>query len=145
MRTSMNYLIYMMSTLLVFSSLILFKTTLAQDPAQVSPQIFKVILENDQVRVMEYRIKPGQRDTLHSHPQQVAYALTPAKIRVTSDDGSITEFDLKPGDAIWQEPATHYSENVGNSEAKILVVEIKQQQSRSTIPLKQTDPWGSPW
>lgn len=141
----MKYPIIIIATLVIFSSLLITETSFGQDPAQVSPEIFKVILENDQVRVMEYQIKPGQRDAFHSHPQQVAYALSPAKIRVTSTDGTITEFDLQPGDAIWQEPVTHYSENVGNNAAKILVVEIKQQQSRSTIPLKQTDPWGSPW
>jgi hypothetical protein len=33
----------------------------AQDPVKTSPQYYKVLLENDQVRVLEYRLKPGEK------------------------------------------------------------------------------------
>jgi hypothetical protein len=33
----------------------------AQDPVKTSPQYYKVLLENDQVRVLEYRLKAGER------------------------------------------------------------------------------------
>ena len=32
-----------------------------QDPVKITPQFYKVLLENDQVRVLEYRIKPGEK------------------------------------------------------------------------------------
>jgi len=40
----------------------------AQDPVKLSPQYYKVLLENDQVRVLEYRLKSGEKEPTHSHP-----------------------------------------------------------------------------
>ena len=38
----------------------------AQDPVKLSPHYYKVLLENDQVRVFEYRLKPGEKEPMHS-------------------------------------------------------------------------------
>jgi hypothetical protein len=40
--------------------------TRAQDPVKQSPQYYKVLLENDQVRVLEYRLKPGEKEPMHN-------------------------------------------------------------------------------
>ena len=32
-----------------------------RDPVKLSPQYYKVLLNNEQVRVLEYRLKPGER------------------------------------------------------------------------------------
>jgi hypothetical protein len=117
----------------------------AQDPVQVSPEIYKLILDNDQVRVIEYQAGPGESDQMHSLPQRLTYTLTPVKLKVMAPDGNITNVEAKEGQVYWQDPVTHSIKNVGTTEAKMLIVEIKEQRRRSTIPLKQTDPWGSPW
>lgn len=133
-------------TLLAISSLALgLAKAAAQDPVQVSPEIYKLILDNDQVRVIEYQAGPGQVDQMHSLPQRLTYTLTPVKLKVMSPDGNIINVEAKEGEAYWQAPVTHSIRNVGKTEAKLLIVEIKEQPRRSTIPLKQTDPWGSPW
>ncbi|MDX1474236.1 MAG: hypothetical protein R3309_08700 [Reinekea sp.] len=131
--------------LAIFGLLISAGVATAQDPAQVSPDIYKVILDNNQVRVLEYHSKPGQIDGMHSHPTRLAYMLTPVKLKAVAPDGTITDVDAKAGDAFWLGPVTNSIQNVGNADARILIVEIKEQPRRSTIPLKQTDPWGSPW
>jgi len=117
----------------------------AQDPVQVSPEIYKLILDNDQVRVIEYQAGPGESDQMHSLPQRLTYTLTPVKLKVMAPDGNITNVEAKEGQVYWQDPVTHSIKNVGTTEAKMLIVEIKEQPRRSTIPLKQTDPWGSAW
>ena len=117
----------------------------AQDPVQVSPEIYKLILDNDQVRVIEYQAGPGQSDQMNSLPQRLTYTLTPVKLKVVAPDGNITNVEAKEGEVYWQGPVTHSIKNVGKMEAKMLIVEIKEQPRGSTIPLKQTDPWGSPW
>ena len=43
----------------------------AQDPVKVAPGIYKVILENDHVRVLEVTLKPGEKVPMHSHPASV--------------------------------------------------------------------------
>jgi hypothetical protein len=40
----------------------------AQDPVKTSPQCYKVLLENDQVRVLEYHLKAGEKEPMHLHP-----------------------------------------------------------------------------
>jgi hypothetical protein len=32
-----------------------------QDPVKTSPQLYKVLLENDEVCVLEFRLKPGEK------------------------------------------------------------------------------------
>jgi hypothetical protein len=133
-------------TLLIITSLFLtLNKATAQDPLQVSPDVYKLILDNDQVRVIEYQAGPGQSDQMHSLPQRLTYTLTPVKLKVTAPDGNIANVEANEGEVYWQDPVTHSIKNVGKTEAKMLIVEIKEQPTRSSIPLKQTDPWGSPW
>lgn len=36
------------------------------DPVEVSPRNYKLLLENDQVRVLEMNLKSGEIDEMHS-------------------------------------------------------------------------------
>ena len=38
------------------------------DPLAVSPDSFKLLLENEFVRVLEYQLQPGDKDNWHTHP-----------------------------------------------------------------------------
>ncbi|PYK77904.1 MAG: hypothetical protein DME40_09360 [Verrucomicrobia bacterium] len=51
----------MKSIILISLVAVLCTTAHAQDPVKTSPQYYKVLLENDQVRVLEYRLKAGER------------------------------------------------------------------------------------
>ncbi|HUQ21203.1 MAG TPA: hypothetical protein VM099_16405, partial [Gemmatimonadaceae bacterium] len=42
------------------------------DPVSVSPDKYKVLLENEYVRVVEYSIAPGESDKPHTHPAKVS-------------------------------------------------------------------------
>jgi hypothetical protein len=85
----------------------------------------QVKFENDRVRVLELRLKPGQREKQHSHPQYVLYALTDYRVRNTKADGSTQIFDRKAGDVFWGESVTHSGENIGNTELRAVIVELK--------------------
>ena len=97
----------------------------AQDPVKQSPQYYKILLENDQVRVLEYRLKPGEKETMHSHPAGVIYGFNESKVRSALADGKVTESSGKPGDVYWRNPVTHALENIGETEVHSLAVEIK--------------------
>jgi quercetin dioxygenase-like cupin family protein len=97
-----------------------------QDPVQQSPELYSVLLENDEVRVLEYRLKPGQKEPLHSHPEGVVYGFNDSKIRVTSVDGKVTESAGKAGDVFWRQPVMHALENIGDRDVHSLAVEIKR-------------------
>ena len=43
------------------------------DPTHTDPDTYKVVFENDQVRVLEYRDTPGAKTKLHQHPNYAFY------------------------------------------------------------------------
>ena len=74
---------------------------LAQDAQKLA-----VKFENNQVRVLELRLKPGEAEGFHSHPQYVLYALTDYRVKNTAADGTSKVFERKAGDIFWGEPIT---------------------------------------
>lgn len=95
------------------------------DPVKLTPELYKVRLENERVRVLEYRLKPGGKEPMHSHPPGVVYSLSDAKFRITAADGSTTESTGKAGDVSWRDFTTHAAENAGTTEVHALAVELK--------------------
>ena len=97
----------------------------AQDVVKVSPETVKVILENDQVRVIESTIPAGTLQARHSHPATIVYYLTAPKVKSETPDGTLVVAERKAGDVAYREPLTHSAENVGTTPAKTLVIELK--------------------
>lgn len=95
------------------------------DATEVAPNLYRVLLENDRVRVLEYRGQPGAKAAMHSYPALVAYALRAAKVKFTSPSGETTDADLENGQALFFDATDHATENVGTSEAHIVLVELK--------------------
>ncbi len=95
------------------------------DAITVAPHVYKVMLENDRVRVLEARAKPGDKTELHSHPAQVAIAITDGQFRFTSPDGQTMEAELKAGQAMYLPPVEHTAEIMGTTEAHMVLVELK--------------------
>jgi len=89
-------------------------------------QKLTVKFENDRVRVLELRLKPGEGEGFHDHPQYLLYALTNYRVKNTAADGTSKVFERKAGDIFWGEPITHKGENVGDTEVRALIVELKQ-------------------
>ena len=86
---------------------------LAQDPAQVGPNIYKLLFENDRVRVFEVRFKPGEKIALHSHPDHVVYVFGDGKLKLSYPDGKSVEVGLKAGQTLWIPAETHAAEMSG--------------------------------
>jgi mannose-6-phosphate isomerase-like protein (cupin superfamily) len=95
------------------------------DPVQVSPSNYRLLLENDRVRVLEMTLRAGERDETHSHPAETVYFVRGGKARITLADGGSAELDLADGHVMWHEPWTHQVENVGDSEIRAVIVETK--------------------
>jgi hypothetical protein len=100
---------------------------LAQDAAQVNRRSYKVVLENDQVRVLEYLSRPGLGicgQGVHSHPDHLTILLTDAKARAVMD-GKTVIVENKTGDVFWESASTHSVENVGGSGTRAYIIEMK--------------------
>lgn len=102
----------------------------AQDAARVQPQSYRVVFENDKVRVLEFRAKPGMGVCgvgMHSHPDHLTVLLSPQKVRTRLPNGQVTEHTGKLGDTFWEPAVTHEVENVSGIDARSLIIEFKPQ------------------
>jgi len=98
---------------------------LAQDRKLIDPDM-KVLLENDRVRVQEHFLKPGQKIAMHSHPDKVVYAINDWKGRETLADGTTRVVEGKAGTAKWGPATQHAVENIGTTEVRNIVIELKE-------------------
>ena len=96
----------------------------SQDPLVVGPTIYRVILENDRVRVLEARFKPGERIGPHAHPDHVVVVTSAGKLAITNAEGT-REIDAKVGDTFYSPAETHSAQNVGTTEFVCVVTELK--------------------
>ena len=97
----------------------------APDALDAARPFYKLILENDAVRVFESSIPPGQTAPAHHLGCRVVYALAPIEERTTSLAG-VTVDARKPFRAAWWRPAEDQAvTNVGAKNAFSLVVELK--------------------
>lgn len=109
--------------------------TSAPDPLPIYPQNYKVLLENERVRVLDFRLAKGATEQLHSHPANVAVFLDTFKIRFRFPDGRTGIRDAHLGDVGYSEPVIHASENIGEKDAHGILVELKESMpSRSVVP-----------
>ena len=97
------------------------------DPAVLYPGNYTVLLENDRVRVMDFKLARGAKEAMHAHPANVVYVLAPFKIRFTTPDGKTVIKEAKAGDVLYNpKPFQHASENIGDTDAHGLLVEMKE-------------------
>jgi quercetin dioxygenase-like cupin family protein len=101
-----------------------------QDPVKVAPKTYKVLLENDRVRVLEVRLKPGRGSPLHSHPAYIIYALSTCKVRLTLPNGKTKEVRMRSGEATWSDAESHAVDNIGSTEVHVLNIELKGTQKK---------------
>ena len=95
------------------------------DALEIAPHLYKVVLENDRVRVLEVKANAGVKSELHSHPSYVAIAIGDSQMKFTLPDGHSIEVELKAGQARYSDALDHATEIAGNHEAHLLLVELK--------------------
>jgi len=98
----------------------------AQDAAKVDSEHYKVLLDNEFVRVLDVHHKPGEKSPTHSHPNHVVYSFTDSIVKFTSPDGKTDIRTVKAGQATWHTAETHSVENVGKAEEHALDIELKK-------------------
>lgn len=101
-------------------------TKLTIDVLKTSPASVKLLLENEHVRVLEYSLNPGEKDSPHTHPAKTSYVVSGGKIKVYLENGETMIVDEVAGTASWMGyVGKHYVENIGSTTIKIVLTEIK--------------------
>lgn len=94
------------------------------DPTKTNPDLYKIVFENDRVRVLEYRDEPGDRTLPHEHPDSLLVTLSGFQRRLTSGERSV-EVSVEPHKVIWNPAQSHMGENIGASPTHVLFIELK--------------------
>ncbi len=94
------------------------------DPVVTNPDHYRPVLENERVRVLEYRDAPGTVTTPHDHPDSVMVTLSAFRRRLVAD-GRERDVELAPGQALWLGAQRHHGENIGQTPTHVLLIELK--------------------
>ncbi len=95
-------------------------------PEEVSPEVYKVLLENDDVKVVEVVFEPGQSDKMHQHGVMTFYGVKGGKLQSTLPDGTVNENQVPDGFTGHRNTiTTHQMKNIGEEEVKVILVEHK--------------------
>ncbi len=96
------------------------------DPTSTDADKYKVIFENEHVRVLEFRDEPGQVTKPHEHPDSVMYTLSSFDRRLIAENGDARDVSLDQGEVRWLDAQTHSGENTGQTPTHVLFVELKE-------------------
>lgn len=123
---------YASTILIVIATLAFSSLAMAQDDAQPSedPTVvdsahYRVVFENDQVRVLRITYGPHHKSVMHYHPAGVVVFLTDIRGTFTLPDGQTVEFEGRAGEAIWAEAGSHLPENLRDEPFEVILVELK--------------------
>ncbi len=101
----------------------------AQDATVAQPQAYRVAFENERLRALEYRNRPGLGicgNGMHSHPAHLTVVLFDGPARVREPGGSWKDITARRGHVFWSEAETHEVENLSGRESHAILIELKK-------------------
>ena len=102
------------------------ENTLENDVISVVPDFAKMIFENDDFRITEVNLPKGENIPKHAGVNRIIYSLSDYQIVYESDSEGQGEHQFKSGDIHWHDACQHALQNIGETDAKFLVVSYKQ-------------------
>ena len=88
------------------------------DAVRAAWEYHRILFENEQVRVLEVRIKPGQIVPVHTHRWPAAVYILSASDFIRRDQHENLLFGPLP---------PHSVENIGSAEIHLITTELKEQ------------------
>ena len=87
---------------------------------------YNVLFENDNVRIVEHKLNPGEIEPTHNHPPMFAYFLEDAEVIVEGPDGIPLKENLNKGLTLNLPALTHSIENRSSTTLHSILVEFKE-------------------
>jgi beta-alanine degradation protein BauB len=100
------------------------KAPAGDDPAHAGT-IYRELFTNERVRILDATFKPGARIAMHAHPDHAAYVVNGGKLKVTETGKAGAVYDLAAGAGLFVPAQTHSAENVGTTDVKVIVFELR--------------------
>lgn len=110
--------------------------TMEFDPAVSNPDHYRVLFENERVRVLEYTDHPGECTTPHEHPDSVMVTLSSFSRRLVAGDREI-DVEIPFGSVRWLDPQRHHGENTGTTDTHAIFIELKELSPDATDPARR--------
>jgi hypothetical protein len=104
---------------------------MSTDPTETNPELYRVVMENERVRVLEYRDRPGDRTEPHGHPDSVMITASSFRRRIRSGELDV-DVRLEAGTVRWLDAQDHAGENVGDTDTHVYFIELKEPAPRPT-------------
>jgi quercetin dioxygenase-like cupin family protein len=100
----------------------------ALDATKVASKFYKVVQDSLNMRIVMVNYKPGEVSAMHSHPDLAMYVISPSKAEFTEKDGTKRTLTLDKGTVMVIPADTHSVKNVGNTNARVVLVEVNRPQ-----------------
>lgn len=98
----------------------------SEDPVKVASNHCTVDFENDRVRVLRWKVAPGEKTAMHAHPNAVSVLLSDIRGLYTFPDGTTQPAEGKAGQVRWSDAQKHVGQNTGNQVVEIVEIELKR-------------------
>jgi quercetin dioxygenase-like cupin family protein len=112
--------------LLAFAILLVLSVAAHAQEGKPEPEVSKVLLDHERVRVIEVRVKPGAKFELKGHPYQFVYMLTDGSLVFSPPGKQPFELMLRAGEVSLLPSQSTATENDSDREVRAVVVEIKE-------------------
>lgn len=124
----------------IIMTLATYAVAIAQDPVKVSPDHYRVEIENEFVRVLRSAGGGHVTTPMHEHPENVVVYLKDADVRVVGPDGTKKDSHRKRGEAIWNGPQKHERVNLSEKPYELIQVELKGKRIATSSGSSSFDP-----
>lgn len=114
--------------------LIMASPVASQTARPAEPDSGPKLLENEQIKVRELRMKAGARIAAQSLPNTFLYALTDGSLVFTQPGRTPYELSFKAGEALWLPSQQAAMANDFGKDIRALLVEIKQRPATAGRP-----------
>lgn len=92
----------------------------------ISPNLYKILSDTLNIRMLEGTYKPGDSSIMHAHPDFALYVLEGSTVELTAEDGSRQNIEFKKDMAVILPATTHSAKNIGKSTLRLVVVEVNR-------------------
>ena len=96
------------------------------DAVTVAPDIHKLVYDDKRFRMLDVRVKPGDKAGFHRHPRNMTYILAGGTLRFTDQAGATKDVEFTAGQTVHMPETLHAVENIGSSEVRAIQIEFKK-------------------
>ena len=96
------------------------------DAVTIAPDIHKLVYDDEQLRMLDIHVKPGEKAALHRHPRNITYILHGGTLRFTDEKGETKDVTFEDGHVAHMPKTLHAVENIGPTELHAIQIEFKK-------------------